>query len=133
MKLFDKTFDGIEKAMDVRFKRHAVLSSNVANVETPNYRAREFDFAGEVAKALGRGEELLRTSSKHMDISSSEGAHIILDNSGAMKADGNNVDLDLTMGRLSTNASALESAANYLTLKLRMLKAAAKAGGSGGE
>ena len=57
MKLFDKTFDVLEKSMDLHFKRHSVLASNVANSETPGYKAREIDFAGELERALGESKE----------------------------------------------------------------------------
>ncbi len=130
MKLFDKTFDAIEKKLDLTLQRHSVLSSNVANADTPNYTARELNFAGELRKALGDApENVTKTHPQHMDISSSTGSHIVLDHSGARGADGNNVDLDIAMGKLSSNAAKYRGAAELLSMKVRILRMAARGRG----
>jgi flagellar basal-body rod protein FlgB len=133
MKLFDTTFQAIEKKLDLSMRRHAVLSSNIANNETPNFIARDLSFSNEIAKALGsqNNEELLKTNSKHIDVTSLSGEHIYLDNSMAVGADGNNVDLDIQMGKISANSRSYSGALNLLTVKLKMLKSAAvgRAGG----
>ncbi|MCB0359639.1 MAG: flagellar basal body rod protein FlgB [Bdellovibrionales bacterium] len=132
VKLFDTTFGLLERAMDLRLRRHQVLSSNVANAETPNFRARELDFAGELRRMIGEdGKGLMKTDPKHMDLGGQNSAHVVLDNTAPMGADGNNVDLDLAMGKLSDNSQAYESAGEYMTMKLRMIRLAAS-GGRGG-
>ena len=125
MKLFDDTFTGLERALDLRFKRHMVLSSNVANSETPKYRARELDFAGQLEKAFGEPEagiKLEQTNPGHMDLTMSAGDYVTFDTSGAMGADGNNVDLDIQMGKISSNGRSYEGAASLMTQKLRLLR-----------
>lgn len=130
MDLFDKTFSAIEKKLDLHLKRHAVLSSNVANADTPNYIAREVDFAGELKRALGTAEEpLAKTDARHIDVSGSQQAHVVLDHSGAVGADGNNVDLDLAMGKLASNARKYNHAANLLSMKLMIIRMAARGRG----
>ena len=125
MELFDTTFSAVEKALDLRTKRHMLLSSNVANSETPNYRSRELDFAGELQKALDQNPSPVeKTNPMHLDIGSSQAERIVLDNSGAMGADGNNVDLDIAMGKLSSNVRAYNDAVGYLAMKLRLLRGA---------
>lgn len=132
MKIFDRTVGVLQKSMDLHYRRHAVLSSNIANSETPNFRAREVDFAGELAKAVdGQSAGALKvTNSRHLDITGSSRSAVILDHSQPMKADGNNVDLDLSLGKISENARAYNGAANYLTMKFRVLRQAAM--GQGG-
>ena len=124
MKVFDQTLNGLEKAMDLRFKRHALLSSNIANSETPGYRARELDFSGQLEKALVANptSEVAMTNPGHMDIASLSSEHIIFDNDGATGSDGNNVDLDISMGKISANARDYESAAGLVTQKFRFMK-----------
>jgi flagellar basal-body rod protein FlgB len=132
MKLFDTTFDAIEKKLDMSLRRHTVLSGNIANNETPNYRAREYSFANEVEKALGNHQEdMKRTNPKHMETSSLSGGKVFIDNSMPVGADGNNVDLDIEMGKLSANSRSYSGALNLLSVKLRMLRSAAM-GGRGG-
>ena len=128
MKLFNNTMEAIERTMDQRIRRHTLLTSNVANSETPNYRARDMDFGAELEKILNKQPEdsLVKTSEKHMDTARLSEAHVILDNEGAMGADGNNVDLDLAMGKLSENSRAYQSAVNLLGVELRLIKNAAR-------
>lgn len=131
MKIFNRTFDVLERSMDLRFKRHAVLSGNVANSETPNYRAREVSFADELERIVGQDvKSLTKTDAKHMDISSVEGAHITYDDSGMVGADGNNVDLDISMGKLAENARSYGGSVNLIGLQLRLLKNAARGRGA---
>lgn len=123
MKLFDSTLQGLERAMDLRFRRHAVLTSNLANSETPNYRAREIDFGRELEKAFGASTaEVSKTDPRHLDIGFAETDRVVFDNTGAMGADGNNVDLDLMTGKISDNGRAYENAANMVVQKLRLLR-----------
>ncbi len=131
MKIFDNTMHGLERSMDLRFKRHAVLVSDAANSETPKFHARELDFAGQLEKALNKNptNEVALTNPKHMDLSSLAGEHIVFDNSGAMGADGNNVDLDITMGKISDNAGAYHSAAGLISQKFRFMKQFIRRGG----
>ena len=128
MKLFDNTLNVIEKSMDLRFRRHRLLSSNVANSETPNYRSRELDFSGELEKVLGAKPEnnLVKTSPLHMDTAAGSGPHVVLDDTAAMGADGNNVDLDISMGKISENSRAYGNATTWLGVQLRLLKTAAR-------
>ena len=123
MKLFDQGFEGIQRAMDLRFRRHVLLTSNIANSETPGYKARELDFAGQLEKAFGETKApLAMTDDQHLDLTISERDHVTLDQTGAMGADGNNVDLDIMMGKLSDNGRAYESAVSMMSQKLRMLR-----------
>jgi flagellar basal-body rod protein FlgB len=130
MKIFDRTFDGLEKALDLRFKRHALLTSNVANADTPNYKARELDFSGQLEAALGQKNEnaLKMTDNKHMDVASFQHEHIVFDNSGALGSDGNNVDLDVMMGKVSANGRDYEGAATLFSKKLSLLRTLTRRG-----
>jgi flagellar basal-body rod protein FlgB len=126
MKLFNDTFDVIQKAMDLRLDRHAVLSSNIANSDTPGFHAKELDFSGELQRALGAHGELEKTNTLHMDLTSRETAHLVEDDTGAMGADGNNVDLDLEMGKMGENSREYANAATWLGVQLRLLKTAVR-------
>lgn len=131
MKIFDSTLDAIESKLSLHSRRHMVLSGNVANNDTPGFRARELDFAGELQQALGEGEEKLTlTNSRHFDVNMPGDSHIVMDYSGAMGNDGNNVDLDIAMGKLGDNSREYNKAATYMSMKLRLLRMAAS--GSGG-
>ena len=116
MKLFnEKSLLLGEKVLDLAYKRHGVLASNAANSETPGYRAKDLSFANELESIwaanmrAGSAERLTRTSDLHMDIGVGpfNRARVVNDNVGTVGSDGNNVDLDLNMGKISTNAGQI--------------------------
>lgn len=123
-RLLDKSFPGLTKALDLTWRRNEAITSNVANAETPGYRAVDLSFAGELKKAFGKSGamELAKTSPKHLELSSEGGAHLIADYSGATKADGNNVDIDIQMGRLAYNSGKYATAASIVRKQLTLLK-----------
>ena len=54
--MFDKLTSGLAfqgQALVARAERQRVIASNIANADTPNYRARDFDFKAAMAQALG--------------------------------------------------------------------------------
>ncbi len=125
-KLFDRTVPGLEKALDLNWRRNEAITSNIANAETPQYRAVDVDFAGELERAFQSKNQsaLKKTDSKHMDLMSNGSARLVADLSGATKGDGNNVDLDTQMGRLVYNSGKYSIAASMVRKKLRMLRTA---------
>lgn len=128
--LTDKTIPGLEKALDLHLKRTEAIASNIANAETPQYRAVELDFASELERAF-KGENtssLKTTNSKHMNTADAGMSHYIADLSGQTKPDGNNVDIDLQMGRLSSTTGKYEMAADLLKKKFKIIKAAIRSG-----
>jgi flagellar basal-body rod protein FlgB len=52
----DAAFAFDQQALDVRSYRQELLSSNIANADTPGYKARDVDFASSLARALSRSE-----------------------------------------------------------------------------
>ncbi|MDR2337370.1 MAG: flagellar basal body rod protein FlgB [Deltaproteobacteria bacterium] len=132
MKLFnERSIILSEKVLDLSFRRHGILTSNAANSETPGFRAKELDFAKELERAwkvgspnLSLTNNLRLTNTRHLntDFNPASNAKLVYDNSGAVGADGNNVDLDINLGKISTNASQYTGAITLLGMKLKMLK-----------
>ncbi len=123
-KLFDHTVPGLEKLLDLSWRRGQALTSNVANAETPMYRAVDLNFASELDRAFERqpSAEIKQTNSKHMDLQSQSSAHLVADYSGATKADGNNVDIDIQMGKLRENSGKYSMASNLIRKKLQIMR-----------
>jgi flagellar basal-body rod protein FlgB len=129
-KLFDQTFNGLQRAMDLTWRRNEALVSNIANAETPGYRAVDYSFGSELAQAFNQSTEAMsRTHTKHLDTSSSSGGRLVADLRGATKADGNNVDLELQMGQLTSNAGQYSIAADLYRKKLAQVKLAIREAG----
>lgn len=66
--LFSTQMHLVGKVMDMQLQRQNVISSNMANVNTPKYKPRELEFENELQKALGLDMQgtLSRTSQEHM-------------------------------------------------------------------
>jgi flagellar basal-body rod protein FlgB len=67
-------FDFQQKVVGLHQERHEILASNIANADTPHYKARDIDFASELKKALEgdrgpptEGLSLVRTSVRHIE------------------------------------------------------------------
>ncbi len=69
--LFESNIHLISNVMDMQLQRQNVLMSNIANVNTPNYKPRELHFEEELQKALNLGAmgKVTRTSDEHMPTS----------------------------------------------------------------
>lgn len=122
--MFDRTMHGLNKAMDLSWRRNQVVASNIANAETPKFRASDLEFGKELEQAFGsrRDDVLMRTNSKHLELSNESAAKVTIDYSGVTKADGNNVDLDQQMARLADNSGAYAMDAQLVRHKISLLK-----------
>lgn len=68
--LFDSDVGLVGKVLDMQLQRQNVVTSNMANIKTPGYRARKLTFEDELQAALGldaRGK-MTRTDEKHMPV-----------------------------------------------------------------
>jgi flagellar basal-body rod protein FlgB len=111
--LFDSVMQGLSTALTLHQRRHEVLASNLANVETPRFRARDLDFGRALAEAFeGRAPEA----------DAGPRAELVEDRSGPPRADGNTVDLDLQMAKLSANAGRYNALARIVGLRLALLR-----------
>ncbi len=128
--LFDASLEGLQAVLDLRSQQHALTASNLANADTPGYRARVIDFERELVAAYGRGGELQprRTDPRHLG-GSPGGAPAILELTpvdGTL--DGNSVNAEREMVRLRENAVLYTAVARGLSKRLAMLKFAANDG-----
>jgi flagellar basal-body rod protein FlgB len=139
MRIFDATLSSLERSLDVRLARQAVLAGNVANADTPGYQPRELDFAAAMAAAapgatprpaaLGtpRAGDVALTAAGRLAPASPD--EFIGEVPGAAPGlDGNAVDLDRTLVAVSENALQYGAAAKAASKKLAILRYAANDG-----
>ncbi|MBB4865362.1 flagellar basal-body rod protein FlgB [Pseudomonas nitritireducens] len=133
------TFDRLEsdlhfnrEALNLRNERQKVLASNVANADTPNYKARDFDFAAEMQRVMADGRaqddsfEMSTTNGRHIAMSTeSHPARQLLYRTPAQPSlDGNTVDMDMERVNFADNTVRTEAALNFMGRKIQGLKAA---------
>lgn len=107
--------DLLSRLLDAASLRHCVIARNVANVNTPGYRRLDVSFEEEVARRLERDGD-----TNLSDLSPS----VIEATGGATRPDGNNVDVDAEMGRLSKNTLLYNVYAQILASKVAAMRSA---------
>lgn len=136
VKLHDKHMLLLEQSLALRTRRNAMLASNVANRETPGYRAQDLMFETQLTKALhsDRPGPLNVTDSRHFDgvqrepLELVEGEQINSFNPDP-RMDGNTVDLDKEMAKMAENQMMFDATIKAMNWKLRNLKSAITEGG----
>lgn len=132
--LFSETISYLERSLNLRSKRHRVLSANIANIDTPNYKAFDLVLADEFERPRGSvgNIQLKRTHSSHLPVESKPLDRVTLKRSKgpefSLRADGNTVDLDKTMGDLAENTLLFKTAAQIISKKFQGLKEAIMGG-----
>jgi len=121
-----------QDAMSLRAERQQVLANNIANADTPNFRARDFNFSSELASALqkehtqGRGMTLATTSDRHLQASSTSlsSRDLLYRVPDQPSLDGNTVDMDRERAQFTDNAVRYQASLTFLTSRLQSLKTA---------
>lgn len=119
-----------QAALGVRAARQQQLASNIANADTPHYKARDIEFRSALESALG-GKlvgpvELARTSSSHIEAKGS-GA---FDQSMKYRTetqssvDGNTVDMDVERAAFAENSVQYEALLTFISGRLRTMQQA---------
>ncbi|WP_022669665.1 flagellar basal body rod protein FlgB [Hippea alviniae] len=102
--LGDSTFTYLKKALDIAVLRQDVIASNIANADTPNYKAKHIPFK-DVLDIADSELKLKKTDPKHIDDSSGGMDYLIKPdkNDYITKNDKNNVKLDKELTDLAKN------------------------------
>ncbi|MBW2221593.1 MAG: flagellar basal body rod protein FlgB [Deltaproteobacteria bacterium] len=121
--LFNSTILMLEKLLDFQSERHSILSTNVANIDTPGYKGHDLRFSDELKKAAGRkgSMPLTKTNERHLplEIGNIKGGRLVPINDAVHRLDGNTVDLDKEMAKLAENSLYYNTAAQITSKKLR--------------
>jgi len=123
-----------QTALRVRGQRQELIAANIANADTPNYKARDIDFKSAMqAAAAGISRETFntaKTSGRHLDGMPSKGA-----SSGAPgeplfrpiiqgSVDGNTVDMDVERNQFVDNGIRYEASLTMINAQLKKMLAA---------
>lgn len=114
-----------QTALSLRAARQELLASNIANADTPNYKARDIDFASALQNALaGTSSELpaVQTSPMHLEGragGSILGAPVMYRKPVQPSADGNTVDMDVERAQFVDNALRYEASVMFVNARLK--------------
>ena len=112
--MLDPVGRSLERYMDLLSARQRLVSSNLANADTPGYKTQDLDFQGELRNLLGEGEP------RAVEV-------------GGLTArnDGNNVSVDREARLLAENALRFSTASALVRGQIRALRTAIQEGKNG--
>lgn len=119
----------LEKSLDAVSLRQNVISDNIANVNTPNYKKKTVSFEEELKSALGRPSGQLQptvTHPRHIPIGATSlnrlQPQIHLNNNTSWRNDGNNVDIDAEMAEMAKNTIKYQALTQRISGKFASIK-----------
>ena len=119
-----------ETALGLRSQRQELLASNIANADTPNYKARDIDFSSALANAVSKGTGatggLATTAANHMAAAKDgatmpDGTPLLYRNAAQGSVDGNTVDMDVERNQFADNALRYEAGIMMINSQLKGL------------
>ncbi len=124
-------FAHYETALHLRSLRSELLSSNIANTDTPGYQARDIDFRSAFRDVQSGMPSTLRTTNdKHLGASSgaASGAEVGYRIPMQPSVDGNTVEADIEQGQFAQNTVQYRAALSFLSSQVSSLRYAIKGG-----
>jgi len=132
--IFGTTLPLLERALTVRSAKHNVMVSNIANIDTPNYKAFDVVVREEMAKAdsgARGGITVQRTHAAHLPAASTRmmiAPQAMNSDQTATRCDGNTVDLDRSMASLAENTILYTALAQVAARKFEGMLSAIQEG-----
>jgi flagellar basal-body rod protein FlgB len=123
-----------ETALSLRAQRQELLASNIANADTPNYKARDIDFnsalQGALASKGGAASPLATTAQNHIGRGAAtgdmlaNGTPVLYRGQVQGAVDGNTVDMDVERNQFADNALRYEAGITMINHQIKGLLAA---------
>lgn len=115
-----------EQALHLRALRQQVIASNIANADTPGYKARDFDFHAALNAARNPADTLTRTASGHRAAApaTAAGGPLLYRSTVQASVDGNSVDIDVERARFADNALRYEANLMFISGQIKTMLAA---------
>ncbi len=131
MDKLDAALNFNREALNLRAQRQEVLASNIAHADTPNYKARDFDFSSRLTEAVERGRasqsmNMSVTSSRHIraQAQAMPDQNLLYRVPTQSSIDGNTVEMDVERINFADNALRYESNLTVIGSKIKTLLSA---------
>lgn len=127
----NQDFSFYQTAINLRQQRQEVLASNIANADTPNYKARDFDFKTALQGAMGDqmrlpDTQLTLTSPRHIPAKaiSPDSAELLYRQPLQPSLDGNTVDMNAERVQFADNTLRYQSDLTLISQRVKTMMAA---------
>jgi flagellar basal-body rod protein FlgB len=121
----DQALQFQQTALSLRSSRQELLASNISNADTPNYKAKDIDFANALQSALGgvaKQLPIVQTSAMHLEGNTGNsilGSPVMYRTPIQPSADGNTVDMDVERAQFADNALRYEASVKFVSDELK--------------
>jgi flagellar basal-body rod protein FlgB len=125
--LFDKMHHGMEKVMELRKKQHALTAANLANTDTPHYKAKYIRFDQVLGEVMGTEELGLNVKDyRHFNSLNGDAIEPSITEIDAppWALDGNSVQIEREMIRLRENSVMFNAVVRGMTQRIARLQIA---------
>ena len=132
--MFNKIYDILGESLNVLSDRQNIIASNIANANTPGYKAKTLNFKDVMGNLIPSGSSLPMKTNSVKDLSNGNIYGAAPDGSGFIKSfihnqtdksipplDGNTVLLSKEMSDMTSNAIRFQAVAELITKKFNML------------
>lgn len=124
--------DFFQRSLSLRSAKAEVIASNIANADTPGYKAVDFDFAKALQSQVATQQSLglAQTDGRHLNVAArqSGGAQLQYRSAVQRSIDGNTVDMDVERSAFTDNALKYQSTLTFLNRRISGLMDAIKGG-----
>lgn len=130
MNLFDGTIQTLEKSLAYSTAKNRIIADNIANVDTPNYKAKKVVFKNVLASTMDKTIQNKRTHSKHFSFGNMvDQSYVVRENTNTMyNHNGNNVDIDQEMAELAKNQIYYQAVVDRLNGKFSNIEKVIRGG-----
>jgi flagellar basal-body rod protein FlgB len=125
--MFENIFGIHEQALMLHGQRLSVLATNLANADTPGYKARDIDFSAVLSQASGETQLPMQvTDGAHITLQSGELApgELKYRNPYQASLDGNTVEMPVEQAAFSENNVRYQASLNFINLKISEMQLA---------
>lgn len=125
-----------QNALRIRSQRQELIAGNIANADTPNYKARDIDFKSAMAQALSNNDQASSVSANGLDKTSANHINGLSSNNYAGpneplfrpiiqgSIDGNSVDMDVERNQFVDNGIRYEASLNMINGQIKKMLSA---------
>lgn len=130
LNLFGGTIQALEKSLDYSASKNRVISNNIANIDTPHYKAKNVSFKKVLNDTVQDSLQSKRTHEKHFSFNENEHQNYqINERKNTMyNHNGNNVDVDKEMSELAKNQIYYQAVVDRLNGKYRDIQTVIRGG-----
>ena len=126
MSKLDALFQFNHTALSLHAERQKLIASNIANADTPGYKARDIDFVSALKNAQASQSKLNAPAMKPLSSENQGplGTELMYRSAVQRSADGNTVDIDVERAQFAENAIRFEAQTMFISSKIKAMLAA---------